>query len=134
MLEDLAGNVLGGRMGNQGAGNSIIATVLQLLSNYPGGIAGLLQKFQNNGLGDIVASWIGTGQNLPISPTQLQAVLGTHMLGQLAAKLGMSPEAATAQLAHLLPGLVDKLTPTGKLRPGGLISQGLNLLQGFIKK
>lgn len=115
-------------------GYSIIATVLQLLASYPGGIAGLLQNFKNNGLGHIVASWVGPGQNLPISPTQLQAVLGTHMLGQLAAKLGTTPEVATAQLAHHLPTLVDKLTPTGKLRPGGLLSQGLNLLQGFIKK
>ena len=134
MLEDLAGNVLGGSMGNQGGGNSMLATVLELVNNQPGGIAGLLAKFQQGGLGDIASSWIGAGQNMPISADQLQGVLGGDMLGQLAGKLGIAPEAASSQLADMLPGFVDKLTPGGELLQGDLMSQGLNLLQGFMNR
>ena len=134
LLEDLAGNVLGGGMSNQGAGNSMIATILELINNQPGGLAGLLQKFHHGGLGDLASSWVGTGQNLPISPDQLQGVLGGDMLGQLAGKLGIAPEAASSQLAEILPGLVDKLTPNGELPQGDLMSQGMNLLQGFMNR
>ena len=134
MLEDLAGNVLGGGMNNQGGGNSMLSTVLELVNNQPGGIAGLLQKFQQGGLGDIASSWIGTGQNLPISADQLQGVFGGDMLGQLAGNLGIAPETASSQLADVLPGLVDKLTPNGELPQGDLMSQGMNLLQGFLNK
>lgn len=134
MLEDLAGNVLGGGMNNQGGGSSMLSTVLELVNNQPGGIAGLLQKFQQGGLGDVASSWIGTGQNLPISADQLQGVLGGDMLGQLAGKLGIAPETASSQLADVLPGLVDKLTPNGELPQGDLMAQGMNLLQGFLNK
>lgn len=133
MLEDLAGNVLGGGMGNQGGGNSMISTILEMVNNQPGGIAGLIAKFQQGGLGDVAASWIGTGPNLPISAGQLQGALGGDMLGQLAGRLGISPDAASSQLADVLPGLVDKLTPGGELPQGDLMSQGMNLLQGFLK-
>ena len=132
MLEDLAGNVLGGAAGNQGGGNSMISTVPQLINNQPGGIAGLLQRFQQGGLGDLASSWVGNGQNLPVSANQLQGVLGGDMLGQLAGRLGIAPEAAASQLADILPGLVDKLTPNGELPQGDLMFQGLDLLKGFM--
>ena len=134
MLEDLAGNVLGGAQGNQAGGNSILSTILELVNNQPGGLAGLVQKFQQGGLGDVAASWIGTGQNLPISPDQLQGVLGSDVVGQLAGKLGVSPDAASSQLAEVLPGLVDKLSPCGELPQGDLMSQGMDLLQGFMNR
>jgi uncharacterized protein YidB (DUF937 family) len=134
LFDDLAGSVLGGAMGNQGGSNSMISTVLELVNNQPGGIAGLLQRFQQGGLGDLAASWVGTGQNLPISADQLQGVLGGDMLGQLAGKLGIAPEEASSQLADMLPGLVDKLTPNGELPQGDLTSQGMNLLQGFMNR
>ncbi|HEY3442372.1 MAG TPA: YidB family protein [Paludibaculum sp.] len=132
MLEDLAGNLLGG--GNQGGGNSMVSSILELVNNQPGGIAGLLEKFQQGGLGDVASSWIGTGQNLPISADQLQGVLGGDMLRQLAGKLGIAPETASSQLADVLPGLFDKLTPNGVLPQGDLMSQGMNLFQGFLNK
>lgn len=134
MLDELAGNVLGGAGGNQGGGNSMLSTVLELVNNQPGGIAGLLQRFQQGGLGDVAASWVGTGQNLPISADQLQGVLGGDMLGQLVGKLGVSPEAASSQLADVLPGLVDKLTPGGQLPQGDIMAQGMDLLKGFLDK
>ena len=134
MLEDLAGNLLGGGMSNQGGGASMLSTVLQLVNNQPGGLAGLLAQFQQGGLGDLAASWVGTGQNLPISADQLQGVLGGDMLGQLAGKLGIAPEAASSQLAEILPGLVDKLTPGGELPQGDVMAQGMDLLKGFLEK
>lgn len=136
MFDELAGNVLGNALGNalgsQGGGNSLVTTILQLVNSQPGGIAGLLEKFQQGGLGDVAASWVGTGQNMPISASQLQNVLGADMLGQLAGQLGIAPEAASAQMAGVLPGLVDKLTPGGQLPQGDLMSQGMDLLKGFL--
>lgn len=95
-----------------------------------GGLGGLIQAFQNNGLGEIVNSWVSTGKNLPISPQQIQQGLGGDLLKQLASQAGLSPDAAGNQLANLLPGLIDKLTPDGKLPDSHVIEQGLNLLRG----
>ncbi|MEK7272221.1 MAG: YidB family protein, partial [Nitrospirota bacterium] len=90
---------------------------------------GLVQTFQKNGLGDIVNSWVSTGKNLPVTPQQIQQGLGGDLLSQLATKAGISTEAAGTQLAGLLPDLVDKLTPTGKIEADGL-DQLLKIFQG----
>jgi uncharacterized protein YidB (DUF937 family) len=76
-----------------------------------------------------VNSWVGTGNNLPVTPQQIQQGLGGDLLSQLAAKAGISTDTAGAQLAGLLPDLVDKLTPTGKVEAGGL-DQLLKMFQG----
>ena len=57
----------------------------QLIKTH--GLPGILDKFKTSGLGDVVASWVGTGSNLPISPEQLQNVLGGESLQAMAAKL-----------------------------------------------
>ena len=94
-----------------------------------GGLSGLVQAFEQGGLGNVVQSWIGTGQNLPISGEQLQAVLGGENgpLAQIAAKLGMNPADVAGQLSQLLPQLVDTATPKGQLPQGG----GLGALAGL---
>ncbi|HEY5995384.1 MAG TPA: YidB family protein, partial [Candidatus Deferrimicrobiaceae bacterium] len=89
---------------------------------------------KDRGLGDIVSSWVGTGQNLPISAEQLQGGLGANLIGQLAAKAGISGEEASAKLAELLPSLVDKLTPDGQLPESGLLQQGLDMLRNNLPK
>src|SRR5512146_925045 len=94
-----------------------------------GGLAGLVQAFQKNGLGDVVNSWVSTGKNLPISADQVKQVFGGDLLSQLAGKAGLSPEAASSQLSSLLPNLVDQLTPNGKIEAGGL-DQLLKMFQG----
>ncbi|HNA49079.1 MAG TPA: YidB family protein, partial [Nitrospira sp.] len=99
-------------------------------NSHVGGLGGLIQAFQKNGLGDIVNSWVGTGKNLPISPEQIHQGLGGDLLKQLASQAGLSTEAAGGQLANLLPGLIDKLTPGGKIPDSTLIEQGLTLLRG----
>ena len=91
--------------------------VLEMISRNEsgGGLAGLVQSFQNNGLGNVVSSWISSGRNLPISADQIQAVLGNEQIQELARKAGIDPEVARAKLAEVLPVIVDRLTPNGKL-------------------
>src|SRR5215471_4473855 len=80
-----------------------------------GGLGGLFNQFQQSGLGDVMKSWIGTGPNQPISPNQLGSALGPKIIQVLAQKTGMSEQELTAQLSQILPGVVDKLTPNGRL-------------------
>jgi uncharacterized protein YidB (DUF937 family) len=80
-----------------------------------GGLGGLLDKLQKGGLGDVANSWIGTGQNQPVTPKQLGPALGPDIIKTLAQRSGLSEEELTKQLSQILPGLVDKLTPAGRL-------------------
>jgi len=80
-----------------------------------GGLGGLLNQFQQSGLGDVVKSWIGTGQNQPISPNQLGAALGPQIIKILAQQTGMSEQEISTHLSQILPNVVDKLTPNGRL-------------------
>lgn len=77
-----------------------------------------------------MSSWISTDSNLPISAEQIQQALGHEQVQQLAAKAGVSPEAASSHLATLLPSLIDTLTPDGEIPQDGLLEQGMNLLKG----
>ncbi|MBI4890206.1 MAG: DUF937 domain-containing protein [Acidobacteria bacterium] len=124
-LTDMIGGLMGG---GEGGGKSLIPAVLEMLNNQPGGLQGLAQAFQQKGLGEVAASWIGTGANLPISADQLQQVLGSGVLQSLGSKVGLQPDAVAPQLAELLPGLVDKLTPGGAMPQGDLTSLGASLL------
>ena len=102
----LLDNVLGG-LGGDAAGG------LSDLLKGQGGVAGLAEKFGQNGLGDVAASWIGKGGNAGISAEQIASVLGSGPIGDFAKKLGISPEQASETLAGLLPEAVDRLTPNG---------------------
>jgi uncharacterized protein YidB (DUF937 family) len=95
------------------------------------GINGLVDAFNSKGLGNLMSSWISTGPNLPVSGQQIQQTLGGGLLEQLAGKAGIAPQAASSQLAELLPEVIDKLTPNGSLPQGGdIVSQGLSMLKG----
>jgi uncharacterized protein YidB (DUF937 family) len=130
-LMDQLGQAVGGMMGGQPAQNPLLQAVTSLLgqNSNVGGLAGIVQAFQKNGLGDIVNSWVGTGKNLPITPNQIKQGLGGDFLSQLASKAGISPDAASAQLSSLLPDMIDKVTPNGKIEYGG-IDQLLKMFQG----
>jgi uncharacterized protein YidB (DUF937 family) len=80
-----------------------------------GGLGGLLDKLQKGGLGSAANSWIGTGQNQPVAPGQLGSALGPDVIKMLAQRSGLSEEEITKQLSQVLPGVVDKLTPQGRL-------------------
>ncbi len=112
--------------------NPIAAHLLETINNHPGGLSGLIQSFHDQGLGGIVSSWVGTGQNLPISSEQIQQVLGNERVQQLALKAGISPQMASSTLTQLLPMLVDKLTPNGQVPPhSSLMETGMSLLKSF---
>jgi uncharacterized protein YidB (DUF937 family) len=88
-----------------------------------GGLGGLIDKFQQGGLGNAINSWIGHGQNHPVSPGQLGSALGPDIIKTLAQRSGMSEEEITKQLSQILPGVVDKLTPQGRLPSTAELSQ-----------
>ena len=87
-----------------------------------GGLGGLLDKLQNGGLGNVVNSWVGAGQNQPVAPGQLGPALGSDLIKALAQRSGLSEEELTKQLSQVLPGVVDKLTPAGRLPTAAEVS------------
>ena len=80
-----------------------------------GGLGGLLEKLQQSGHGEVTKSWIGSGQNQPISPAHSVRLSVRRLLRLCPKRRGLSEQELTAQLSQLLPGLVDKLTPQGRL-------------------
>jgi uncharacterized protein YidB (DUF937 family) len=94
-----------------------------------GGLQGLLKSFQDKGLGDIAASWVGSGPNQPITAAQIQQVIGTERLASLAQKFGLSPDTVAAGLAEILPHVIDHLSPNGQLTANHLVEQGLSILK-----
>lgn len=123
---DQIGKVLGGAQG--GAQSALLGSVVSSFAGQ-GGLSALVKTFTEKGLGDVVSSWVGTGANLPITPQQIQQVLGNQQIQQLAQQHGISAEAVSSALSTALPGLVDKLTPGGKLPDAGAL-QGL--LKGLL--
>jgi uncharacterized protein YidB (DUF937 family) len=133
-FDDLVGKVTGAIKGPEGQGG-LVEGVLGLLTNREtGGLNGLMQSFNQQGLGDIISSWVGKGNNAPITSEQVQEVLGSDVIRQLAEKSGVSIDAAKAQLAELLPSLIDKVTPDGKIPEGGLLDKGQELLRGIFSQ
>ena len=114
LLDNLENQALGKVMGGGGS-NPLASGLLQMIQNQPGGLQGLVQNFHSNGLGGIAQSWVGNGQNLPISADQVHQVLGSDQVKALAAKAGISPDAAGGAIAQILPGIIDKLTPNGQV-------------------
>lgn len=130
MFDGLVGNVLGGMMGGAGAQqNPMLRVALQLLQQN-GGIGGVLDKFRKGGFADHADSWQGTQQNMPISPSALQEVLGSGAIGQIAQQLGMSHGDAAGGLAQMLPQLIDKFTPDGSVpaNQDDLVAKAMALL------
>jgi uncharacterized protein YidB (DUF937 family) len=132
LLDQIAG-AFGGEKGGASGQNQIMLVAMELLQNQPGGLQGIIEQFTHAGLGEQAASWVSTGQNLPISAEDLKRVFGGSGGGQLrelAAKLGMDHDTAVGGLADALPGLVDKLTPNGKIEHD-VVAQGFDLLKNL---
>jgi len=91
-----------------------------------GGLGSLIDRFRQGGLEDIIKSWIGTGPNKTISPSQLHQALGPDAVEELSRESGMPKEDLLSQLSRLLPEVVDKLTPQGKLPPADDLLPGPN--------
>ena len=117
-------DIVGGLIGGQAGGNSqsaLITTALEFINNQPGGLNGLIEKFKAGGAGDIIGSWVGTGENQPISPDTLQNVLGSDVVGSLASKVGIDPSQASSILAQVLPHVVNGATPNGEVPASGQV-------------
>ncbi|MBO3046049.1 YidB family protein [Burkholderia pseudomallei] len=115
-LLDIVGGLIGGQGGNQ---NALVSAALEFINNQPGGLNGLIEKFNAGGAGGIIGSWTGTGENQPISPETLQNVLGSDTIGALAQKVGIDPQQASGILAQVLPHVVNGATPNGEVPAGG---------------
>ncbi len=129
LLDNLAGAVMGKITGG---GQGGMAQIAMDMFNQNGGVAGLMEKFKAGGLAEQAASWIGTGENIAVSPEQISSVMGDGAIADMAAKFGISPEALSAQIAEHLPTVVDKLTPNGEVSAdssGGLLSSVLGMLK-----
>ncbi len=126
LLDDAMG-ALGGK---GGSGNQAMGAVAGLVEQA-GGVQGILSKLQASGLGDKVDSWIGTGANKSISADEVKQALGPDEVKQAAAKAGVSEDQAAGGIAEALPGLIDKISPDGKLPDIGPLD---DMLSGFLKK
>ncbi|CAN0621365.1 conserved protein of unknown function [Burkholderia multivorans] len=128
-LLDIVGGLLGGEAGGNSQ-NALLSAALEFINNQPGGLNGLIEKFNAGGAGEIIGSWIGTGENQPISPETLQNVLGSDVVGALASKVGIDPAQASGLLAQVLPHVVNGATPNGEVPAGGQIdtSNALGML------
>jgi uncharacterized protein YidB (DUF937 family) len=80
-----------------------------------GGLGGLLKQFQQNGFGDAIDSWIGTGANKPVAPGQISSALDPEVIDALSQRTGLSKDQISQILSQVLPNLVDQLTPQGRL-------------------
>lgn len=110
----------------------VMQALVEMLGQGQGsGLAGLLQAFEQGGLGHVAASWVGGGQNLPVTADQIRGVLGSDRIQELAQKAGIPPEEASQAIAAVLPGLIDRLTPGGQLDPS-LLDEGLGMLKKFL--
>ena len=112
-----------------GTGNILLQLVLSMLQQQ-GGLGGVLGKFREAGMGDQADSWVGTGQNMNISPNQLEQVFGSGALSDIASKLGMSQDQAGSAMSQMLPELINQLTPQGQVTPDSenSVAEGLDAL------
>jgi uncharacterized protein YidB (DUF937 family) len=120
---------LTGMLGGETGEGSQITAILSWIENQ-GGIQGILAKFQSEGLGGVVESWISGGANLPVSADQITSVFGSPAIQELAAKLGIDTDAASSMIAEYLPKIVDGVSPDGEAPQSDQLSAGMNLLKG----
>jgi uncharacterized protein YidB (DUF937 family) len=127
LFDSFASTILDKAMGEKGA----MAQVAMDMLNQHGGLNGVLEKFKENGLAEQVASWVGKGENLPITAEQIASVLGNGPLAEMAAKFGIDANHLSAQIAEHLPSMVDKLTPNGEMpaESGSALSTILGMLK-----
>ena len=129
---------LGGLLGGNGDLGGLAGALGGLLANNGevGGLGGLVSKFNQAGMGDVIGSWVGTGENAPISGGQLQQALGGDVISSIAQKLGINASTLLPLLATMLPTLIDQLTPKGHVPAEGLGNQDdlLSSLSGLLQK
>ena len=147
LFDSLIGAMAGGRGDAQGSGGTqgaLLNAVIGMLANGQaagqagaqaqgggagGGLGDLIGRFTRNGMGDVIGSWVGHGQNAPISGEQLSNALGADTIRDIAARLGLSHGDVAGQLSQMLPEVIDRLTPHGQAPAGSLGGVGDILAQ-----
>ncbi len=114
-----------------GAGGSAVTNIAigMLTNRSAGGLDGLVRQFTTAGLGEIIGSWVSTGPNMAIAPEHVRMALGQQQVQQLASQSGLPIEQLLAGLAQQLPGLVDGLTPQGRIPEQNTLDQTLAQLR-----
>ncbi len=119
-----------GKLFGEGERNKLFESIMGLINDpQTGGLSGLAQLFKDKGLGDVMSSWISTGENMPVSADQINQALGQEQIQQISKNAGLSQEEASKGLAGLLPEIIDKLTPDGKMPEGDMLAKGLDILK-----
>jgi uncharacterized protein YidB (DUF937 family) len=142
LLDNILGQVLGGmaqgnarampsRGGLGGAGTAAIIGIALELLRRNGGLDGVLGRMRAQGHASEADSWVGTGQNLPISPDVLSQIFGREEVGRTARDLGVDPDEALGGLASVFPEVVDQMTPQGRVDSGSddLVERALQDLE-----
>jgi uncharacterized protein YidB (DUF937 family) len=130
----LLDSVVGALGAGGGGGQPDLMKIVMGLMEQSGGLPGLLQKLQQGGLADQAASWVSTGQNLPVSGDQLSGALGGDLLGERAEQVGMGQGDLSGSLAQMLPQLIDKMTPDGQVPAAGAMPDLGSLLGGLLRR
>jgi uncharacterized protein YidB (DUF937 family) len=133
-LLDSIAQIAGQAMSSGNGQGTLLEGVVGMIAGHEGGLAGLVEAFRSKGLGDVAASWVGTGENLPVSGEQVSQVLGGDTMAALAGKFGLSQEELSGKLSQLLPQVVDRLTPGGEIGQGQDAAGALGMLKGLLGK
>jgi uncharacterized protein YidB (DUF937 family) len=126
LLDSILG-AASGQTGATGEANPLMGIISSLLTQS-GGLQGLASKFMQSGQGNAFQSWVGMGENQPVSNNEIQRALGSEQVNAIATRMGVDPAQASNFLAEYLPKIVDKLTPAGKIDPTADHQQGLAAL------
>jgi uncharacterized protein YidB (DUF937 family) len=128
LFDQLLGGVVG-EFGTTQQKGSLMDLATSVIQGQPGGLSGLLDQFRSAGLGNEADSWVSTGQNMPVSGDQVSHALGRGNVQTMSQKMGIPPGAMAAALATLLPIVIDRLTPKGRVEQGGDMSSMLASLK-----
>jgi uncharacterized protein YidB (DUF937 family) len=127
-LDDITAK-LGGQNGQEGG----LASLQKLLSNA-GGLQGITSKLTSSGFGQQVQSWVGTGENQPISGQQVQQAMDPNQLNNLAQQAGMTPQETSDEVAKVLPQMVNQATPQGQIPEQDPFAKGVDALKKMFSK
>lgn len=127
-LEDMLAK-LGGQGGQQGG----LGALSKLFSSN-GGMQGMTSKLSQNGMGQQVQSWIGHGQNQPVSGDQIQSALDPNSINELARQTGQTPEQASSNVAQVLPEMMNQASPQGQMPSEDPFSKGINALKHMVSR
>lgn len=118
---------LGGSQGSDGG-----VAVLHKMVRSSGGLQGLIWKLSRSGLGQQAQSWVSTGENQPVTGSQVREAIDSRQLKAIADQAGLTPEETSDQLAKVLPVVVNQATPQGQLPDNDPFASGLEKVKRML--